>query len=198
MKKLFWIIVAILVFLFIVGSMNDSNSGESTNNSANGDSNVNVEIKNWKIYAELDEFKNETGNKYIKNIKAFKGTFTNSATTDEDAYFYIGYDGNELYIVVRQYRDDASNENISVTNEKYKIVVLDSSGERHELYGFCKSGERNIVLEDNTLMEFIMNNDEVKIYGERVGTTLPRTFLFTVEKDNFSDVYNEYTGNAEQ
>ena len=180
MKKVFWIILILLVIFIIIGSSGNSNSTESTDI--------------WKIYAELDEFKNETGNHYVKNEKSFKGTFSDSSTTDDDAYLYILISNDEVAIVIREYEDDDDWESKAYYDEEYEITVLDESGTKHTLSGVKKEDESKIVLEDNTIIELLKNNNKVKIHGKMIEHPT-NTFLFTVEKDNFTEVYNECVGN---
>jgi hypothetical protein len=86
----------------------------------------------WVVFDFVDSFGEKTGRQGIKNRSPIKGTFSNSATKDSDAFVdFIIRDKNEIYIQLYVYR---YNSPVSTYYyDIYNISMQDEDGNRYTL-----------------------------------------------------------------
>ncbi len=75
----------------------------------------------WGINNYVDDFGDPTENKYIKNTNPITGTFSNSATTNSNAYLAILFSTKNTYIQLYEYNLNSRVKKYSDTT--YNINV---------------------------------------------------------------------------
>ncbi len=143
----------------------------------------------WILDYYVDEFNNPTSVSYIRRKSDCTGVFSNSATTNSTLDARILIDSQGIAIKLFEY---GYNEVKAYTSTDYTITVLDSNDQKHIIYGtIYKNGDR-IHLNDWTLIQLLIDNEEISIHiKENSKYGVNSTYLFTVNRSNFTEIYNQ-------
>ena len=142
----------------------------------------------WKIKFYVDEFEQPTKNAYLSNSNFLVGTFSNTATTDSllNATVNITDDG-KVYFRLWEYGDNLVN---SWHESTYKVLFLTDKGKKYSGTGRRNGYGDRIWIQEVGVIDLLKNNSQIKIYLKE--NEFSSSYLFTVNKDNFETVYNEF------
>ena len=184
MKKVFVFIVAFISLSVSLGLCGCFPSSEDPDNPPTSPAKV------WEIAYYVDEFNNPTNEAYIKNSRYFVGTFSNSATTNSELNAIVLIDKNRTAIRLWEY---GWSEVKGYSKTTYNITYLDSSGNRTYSTGTLNANSDRIVLSDSKLITLIQQNPSLRVYIEENSQYgYNTTYLFTITRDNFNTIYNQY------
>ena len=149
---------------------------------------------NWKLKHYVDEFGDETDDKYINYVGI--GTFSNTATTDSLLKVSILVDTNSgIAIKLYEYGDNVVQNSYS-SRRKYTVSVKTPSGDKKTFEGYMRSssGDR-IFMSDNSLLFQFKNvsptNIDNKMKFHIVDNDRPTTYYdFEVDLLGFSEAYS--------
>lgn len=187
MKRLLVFIVALVSLTLTLGIYGCSTTPDNSNSSTTSS------VKVWKIDYYVDEFNNPTNESFIKNSNYFIGTFSNSATTNSKLNVLILIDKNKTSIKLWEY---GWSQVKGYSNTTYDITYLDVNGNRSYSSGTLHKNSDRIILNDLSLISLLQKNTELEIYIEEDSQYgYNSTYLFTIKRDNFNDIYNQYNYN---
>lgn len=145
----------------------------------------------WEISYYVDEFNNPTSEAYIRTTGVLYGTFSNSATTDSKLYARILIDSKNTTIKLWEYCELQVKAD-TLVNINYNITILDDAGRKHYTTGTMYEGGERVYLSDNTLINLLKSNSQLKIYiQENSEYGVNSTYLFSVVCSNFESVYSD-------
>ena len=143
----------------------------------------------WQQNYYVDEFNNPTNQAYIKNKTYFIGSFSNSATNNSKLYAYLLIDKDDVAIKMWEYGSYLVK---GTSTTSYNITILDDNDGKHYTSGtIYKNGDRIYFSDSNFIISLIKQNEKLKIYlVENSQYGYKSTYLFEVERGNFSSVYS--------
>ena len=149
----------------------------------------------WSVNYFTDEFNDPTDEWYITNTDYIEGTFNNSATSNSKlcVKFYIHED---LFAIQLLEYGSHVVKNSSSLDQMYAITVKLPDGTKEEYYEFMPGDDDKIIFSspyDYFLRKALMENSELSFYIEESGNKTTN-YLFTVQADNFNELYNSKTG----
>lgn len=146
-------------------------------------------FSSWKTASYVDEFNQDTDDKYIYTIAY--GTFSNSATTNSSLMVQFFMDVDDICIKMWEYSKYVVKG--SSSSEYYYATILDDAGVKHSFTTtLYKNGDR-LFFKDadrSKVINLLKNNDSVKIYIESSKYTISK-YLFTVNCKGFYESYNK-------
>lgn len=168
-----------------ITSESDYSSSSVSSNSKNSED-------NWQLKYYVDEFGDNTNEKYACYVEY--GTFSNTATNDSNLIVYIMVDSDDVAIQLYEYGSNIVKNSYSHRRE-YNITTKDESGNKIPFSGFMASGSGDrIYLSDNGKGHFLnhMKKSTENLRFHIVESDNPTTYYdFTVSPSGFKDVYNK-------
>jgi hypothetical protein len=147
----------------------------------------------WEIKYYVDEFNLSTSQGYITNKKDFKGTFSNSATTNSDLNARILVDEGGIDIMLYEYGRNAVKNSSTRNDVDYDITIRTKDDSRHEITAFMGTSGDRIFIDDeyiNKVLDILKSGE--KIHFRIVQSDRPTTtYLFEVDTSNFAEMYKE-------
>ena len=222
MKKIFWTILIILFIFWLIGDLttceHDFELVETTStcteygnstykctkcdetktvNEALGHTTYSGEcercgfiVGDWIIEDYLDEFDNETGKIYTK--ASFHGTYEKMFSSGS-ATCHIYFDSQNIFMVFTEGTGEYSYNSTALFNTYYSIIFLDESGTKHYTDGIMYADTEKLILEDETLLNLLNENELIEVYIESDGLTA--IYHFDINKSNFEYTYGLVTSN---
>lgn len=143
----------------------------------------------WSIRSYVDDFGDETEEKYIGFDKYIVGTFSNSATTDSELYVQFLIDkANGVAIQLLEYGNSFVK---AFSDTDYSITVKKESGEKFTTSGTMPKNDDRIYCSDNSaIIDAISSGEDVSFYIE-ISNGGMSTYLFTIPGDlSFKEKYD--------
>jgi RNA polymerase subunit RPABC4/transcription elongation factor Spt4 len=200
-KKQWWTVALILFLVIITLSVLGNITGENKTVSdavSKAPSSVpsNEKRQNagiWVIGNGIDEFGDETGEKYIASKNVINGTFRNSATQNSKLDVQLLYtDKNGLAMQLFEYGKDFGIPAIAIGMEEIAVSIQDGNGERYSLPG-SMSQSWLYFNDKETVKEILMMGGNIKfrITIDTIGVRSYYSFDIT-NADGFDTIYNQY------
>ena len=160
--------------------------------------NVSVEMTEgdiWKYNYYVDsQFGFETEDWYLTTINYIEGTFSNSATTDDELYVELLYDCNdEISIFLYEYANISYGlvkNNSSSEIDYYEIAIRNEDGYIYSARGQMHPGGDRIYIIDiyhDAILNLMRTSDNLQFYIENETWTTTH-YKFDVDMNNFNDV----------
>ena len=161
---------------------------------------INVSVKMtegdiWKYNYYVDsQFGFETDDWYLTTIDYIEGTFSNSATTNDELYVELLYDCNdEISIFLYEYANISYGlvkNNSSIEIDYYEIAIRNEDGYVYSARGQMHPGGDRIYIIDiyhDAVLNLMRTSDHLQFYIEdEIWTTTQ--YKFDVDMNNFNDV----------
>lgn len=144
----------------------------------------------WSVKHYVDEFKDETDEKYVSAI--FHGTFSNSATSGSDLMVKVLVD-NDPSISFMLYEYGYNQVKFNGTSIKYKIIFKLDNGAKKNFEGYISDGNDRIYitgLKYDDILSTLKSGGYTKVYIE-VEDVLVSTYNFDMDTKGFKDIFNE-------
>lgn len=122
----------------------------------------------WELDDFVDEFGDQTGAQYIKNIYEFEGTFENSAASDQDLSVRMIVSANEVSFILYRYGDYPVKPS---SYENYTMKIKNKSNGTSEIK--VTGGYDRISIADK---------DSARVFGEYTGAGEPIKILIEQNK----------------
>lgn len=107
----------------------------------------------WEIRYYIDKFKMPTDEAYIRNTNLIRGTFSNAATDNSELLVRFLIDKDSVSMMLYEYGSNQVKNSYS-DDEDYDIYVLDSSGTKHEFWGYIRpDGDRIYFMKETYVRE---------------------------------------------
>lgn len=145
-------------------------------------------LGDWEIGHYVDEFQEETEEKYIK--QSALGTFSNSATTNSDLVAHILVDKNDIRLRLQEYGRSYAKDDESI---RFRIKSGDSLVTELRMWvnrdGYVEFLSYNKKMQDS-LKNILLRGGEVKFSGviDHYGKS---TYHFTFNADKFQNALKE-------
>lgn len=196
-KKLILICVAVVALVLVIAGLNSSPQDPgSPSASPSSSASSQPTFGRWQKAFYVDEFNNPTNKAYIYNKNSFNGTFSNSATNNSSLSAQILIDSDYVSIVLYEY----SNMRVKgITTTNYDITILDDNGVKHYTTGTMYENDDRIRLLDTNLINLIKSNERIQIHlVENAKYGYPSSYLFSVTRENFTSVYDDFANTTIQ
>lgn len=144
----------------------------------------------WSVKHYVDEFKDETDEKYVSAI--FHGTFSNSATSGSDLMVKVLVD-DDPSISFMLYEYGYNQVKFNGNNIKYKIVLKLDNGTKRTYDGYIADGNDRIYITGSnytSILSSLNSEENRKVYIE-VEDVLVSTYNFDMDTKGFKDKFNE-------
>ena len=146
----------------------------------------------WELGYYVDEFNIPTDEKYIRNILPFRGTFSNSATTNSELLVRVLFDKDGFSIMLYEYGDYLVKNSYSSEDQRYYVTLLTPNGNKIPFDGIMKAGSDRITfstLVDKSIKSFLDVGGTIRFYIVNSDYET-ESYLFSIENsDNFDDLY---------
>ena len=160
---------------------------ERRQNNENGNSTE--DDAGWIVKYYVDEFDLPTDDAYVTYSDLLNGSFSNSATSDSFLYAKLLIDESSTIMLY----DYGEQQVKSYSDEKYNIIILDSSGNKTSVYGtMYENGDRIYIASSyyDTVLDVLGSGGEINFYVEEADSSV-NNYLFTVpDSSNFDKVFN--------
>ena len=164
---------------------------------------INVSVKMtegdiWKYNYYVDsQFGFTTDDWYLTTINYIEGTFSNSATTNDELYVELLYDCNdEISIFLYEYANVSHGlvkNNSSNEIDYYEIAIRNEDGYVYSARGQMHPGGDRIYIIDiyhDAVLNLMRTSDHLQFYVEdEIWTTTQ--YKFDVDMNNFNDVLSD-------
>ena len=145
-------------------------------------------LGDWEIEYYVDEFQEQTDEKYIKQTAL--GTFSNSATTNSDLLAYILVDKDDIRFRLQEYESSYVKEDepiyFRVKSSDSLITELDMWVNRD---GYVEFSSYYKEMQDS-LKNILLRGGEVKFSGV-IDHYSKSTYHFTINADKFQNALKE-------
>jgi hypothetical protein len=145
-------------------------------------------LGNWEIAHYVDEFQEETDEKYIK--QSALGTFSNSATTNSDLVAHILVDKNDIRLRLQEYGRRYAKDDESI---RFRVKSGDSLVTEFSMWvnrdGYVEFLSYDKKMQDS-LKNILLLGGEIKFSGviDHYGKS---TYHFTFNADKFHNALKE-------
>lgn len=151
----------------------------------------------WYVDHELDEFQEPTDNWYITASSPFSGSFNDSDSSGAElsAELRVDQEGGVSFLLYQNGDSKLMNSYPDQT-VAYKVSMRTPDGADHDLTGYMAgNGDRLSLQEEDraAVLEALQGQGTIDFYIEEAEPPA-RNFLFSVETDNFSSIYQAQTG----
>ena len=157
------------------------NTVKRTDNSEDG-------LGNWEIHNYVDEFEEETDEKYI--VQTSLGNFSNSATTNSDLLAHILIDKDDIRLRLQEYARNyvKGDEHIRFRVKSQDSLVSDFSMwiNRDGYIGFASYKKKD----QDSLLHILLRGGEVKFAGV-VDEYVKSTYHFSFNADKLQNALDE-------
>ncbi len=110
------------------------------------------DLGDWNIKYYVDEFDRPTDEAYLSI--AGEGTFSNSATTDDELEFRVLFDNESFAVTLDEYGSHRVKGYMTIG---YDAKVLDSNGEVYEMPAYLYEGSDRVYFSDYELIRDILS-----------------------------------------
>jgi len=147
----------------------------------------------WVIRYFVDQFNQQTDERFIVNDEVFEGVFSNSATTDSRLTARILVDNENIAIVLYEYGNRRVVNGSSVNPQHYNITMRTPSDNRRNMTGTMLPGGNRILIDAGIanhghVLTALRGTGTVDFFVEQSDRTIVN-YLFHVPSDNFDEIY---------
>ena len=159
--------------------------------------NVSVEMTEGDVwiynYYVDSQFGYETDEWYLTTIYYIEGTFSNSATTNDELYVELLYDCNDeisIFLYEYAYLGGLVKNNSSSVIDYYEIAIRNEDGYIYSARGQMHPGDDRIYIIDiyhDAVLNLMRTSEHLQFYIENETWTTTQ-YKFDVDMNNFNDV----------
>lgn len=150
----------------------------------------------WTMKAYVDEFNLPTNEYYIVNETGFKGTFSNSATTNSVLEAYLFYEGTDKYDILSirllEYGDYRVNNPYSLSRD-YNIAVMDADGNKSRVTGIMFSDSYDVyVTDEQPILDALKKGGTVRLAITEKEDPLTKYIITIDDAAGFDIAYRQF------
>ena len=151
----------------------------------------------WELTYYIDKFKMPTDEAYIRNSRYISGTFSNTATNNSKLNVRLLIDKDDVALMLYEYGDNQVKNGYS-HDEDYDIYVLDSSGVKHEFWGYIRPDGNRIFFQkesyfyesESAFLDLLKQGGKLHFYIEECDRRTTQYNFVIEDASGFSAAYD--------